>query len=222
MKRLPLFLECFVVLLSVSTAHAQFVLPGGGAGTLSISTLPEYPQPNSSVSLMLQSTYYDVGVSNIRWVANGTTVAEGIGLDSITLQTSALGTRLDISAILSGSSGSASTDIVIIPASVDLLWEADSYVPPFYRCRALPSSGSNVRVAALPHIPNASGTEISASELTYTWRKDNQILESFSGKGKSSALIESPTLFGTSAIVVDVTAVSGVGARAVLRVADVE
>jgi len=42
-------------------------------------------------------------------------------------------------------------EIVIEPAQLDILWEStDSYVPPFYEGKALPSIESTIKVVALP------------------------------------------------------------------------
>jgi len=60
---------------------------------------------------------------------------------------------------------------------VDLLYEADTYTPPGYLGRSLPSLGSTVRVAAF--------TAGSEQGLIFEWKKDGYNLPSVSGKGKN-------------------------------------
>lgn len=68
--------------------------------------------------------------------------------------------------------------------SLTLLWEADTSVPPFYRGKPLPSSGSTVRVVALPEI-SAGGKAVKVEDLTFNWTKDEKNITSASGKSKN-------------------------------------
>lgn len=60
--------------------------------------------------------------------------------------------------------------------SVDLIWEAETYAPPWYQGRTLPSPESLVRVVALTKI----------SQPIFHWRKDGTDVRSASGAGKNS------------------------------------
>ena len=93
-----------------------------------------------------------------------------------------------------------------IPASpVDLLFDANSYVPPFYLGRALPSPGSVLRLHAIPHLT----PHVPDSDITYTWRRDGAVVGAISGKGKSSVSIAGPTLFAADTISVDAVSADG-------------
>jgi hypothetical protein len=161
------------------------------------------------VTLTLQSVLYDLSVSDIVWSKDGSVVAEGTGLTTYSLTAGEAGTQTDISADAASPTGSASTDITIVPTTVDLLWEADTYTPPLYLGRALPSAGTQIRLVALAHFTHPDGSSVAPSDITYTWRKDGQVLTDFSGRGKSSALVDSPTLFGSENIVVDAASADG-------------
>ncbi|MBI4135953.1 MAG: hypothetical protein HY481_00145 [Candidatus Vogelbacteria bacterium] len=63
---------------------------------------------------------------------------------------------------------------------VDLIWEAQTYVPPGYQGRTLPSSESLVRVVA---ITSGLGNE---KNLNFHWRKDGLDVKSASGAGKNA------------------------------------
>jgi hypothetical protein len=67
-----------------------------------------------------------------------------------------------------------------------LLWQAtDSYTPPFYRGKALPTTGSEIKVVALPEIK--VGTSMSnPKNLVYVWKKDYTNQPDAGGYGKNS------------------------------------
>ena len=90
------------------------------------------------------------------------------------------------------------------PASaLDLLYDADSYTPPFYRGRPQASPGSTMHFQAVAHFTGAGGAAVPDSAIIYTWKRDGEVLGSISGKGRSSAAIASPSLFGSNVIEVD-------------------
>jgi hypothetical protein len=97
----------------------------------------------------------------------------------------------------------------IPPSPVDLLFDADSYVPPFYLGRALPSAGTSMHLQALAHFVRKSGASVPDSEIIYTWRRNGQVESSVSGAGKSSISLLSPTLFGTDTISLDARTADG-------------
>ncbi len=69
-------------------------------------------------------------------------------------------------------------------SSVDILWEAETTAPPTYLGRRLPTTGSVVRLTALPTIVDARGQNISARDLVFKWEKDSYQIHSHSGRGR--------------------------------------
>lgn len=65
-----------------------------------------------------------------------------------------------------------------------LLWETNTYTPPFYQGRALPSPGSTVRVIAFPTGKN--GQVVQTENLEFVWEKDFRLLTSASGQGRDT------------------------------------
>jgi len=196
-----------VVLLCVSAAHAQIDLSGAIAGEgsdVSIVMTPQSPGPNETIDLSVESSLLDTTDSAITWYKNGTVIAQGTGVTSASIVTGALGKETDISVAIQTPDGTrASTQLAIIPTETDLLVDSDSYVPPFYQGRALPSAGTNLRLEAITHFKRPDGSVVPSSDITYTWKQDGRVVGNVSGRGKSSVELPSPTLYGTSNIEVD-------------------
>jgi len=201
---------------------AQISIPGAETA-LSLALSPQYPAPDSGVTLTLQSFLFDIDSSTVTWTVNGKVIAQGDGIKTLDVKTGPIGSKLSVVADIAGPDGSASAAATVIPTSIDLLWESDSYTPPFYGGRALPSAGSRVHLVAIPHFVSANGEEIPSDRIIFTWKKDNEVLETLSGRGKSSATIEGPSLFGTETVVVDASAVDGsIAGQALVRIPDTE
>lgn len=200
----------FVGILCASLpVFAQLTLPGVD-NTVQLSVSPLHPTPHTQATFSIQSAYYDLQNSTITWSVNGTPLPAGAGHTSITITMGGVGESVDVVAEVSTPEGTATAELLVIPASVDVLWEATSYVPPFYQGRALPSSGSSVTFVALPHLVRPGTTkEIPAADLTYTWRNGNQVLADLSGKGKSSARIGNSLVFGRMTISVEASTLDG-------------
>ncbi len=111
----------------------------------------------------------------------------------------------DISSYFDNAAG-IRTERTAAPGAIDLLFESDSYVPPFYRGRAIPSPGSILHFQAIPRFNGPSSPD---GQITYTWRRDGVVMGSVSGPGRSIVALPAPTLFGTDTISVEAQAVDG-------------
>lgn len=174
---------------------------------LSITMEPSYPGPHQNVVLTLRNPFGPLTDGVVRWSAGGKTIAEGEGKESIEIQTGALGSKTVVTAALSDSP-EAQTSITIIPTSIDLLFEATSYVPPFFPGRPLPSPGTRVRLLTIPHFLS-DGVEIPSSKIVFTWRQNGAVVASVSGRGKASAILPAPALFGADVISVEARSQDG-------------
>jgi hypothetical protein len=191
--------------------YAQFN-PDVFGSNLSIGLSPLYPAPQSLVHLTLNAVGIDLSGSSITWRANGKIIAQGVGYDSADVTAGALGSEIDIEADVTAADGSQySAQAIVAPTQLDLLVGSDSYTPPFYLGRALPSAGTDLIVQALAHFKRTSGALIPDSDITYTWKQDGEVLGSISGRGKSSAVIPILHLYGGNQITVD--AISSDGTR---------
>lgn len=152
--------------------------------TLSIS--PTYPNPGENTTATLSSYVTDLNKANISWSVNNEEIGTGIGQKTFSFNAPQIGSTLIINARIETITGQTlAKNITIEGNGVDMLWQAvDSYVPPFYKGKALGTKEGNFKVVAIPNIIT-KGERISSNNLAYTWRKDGNGQPSASGWGKS-------------------------------------
>lgn len=156
--------------------------------SVDISMSPESPVPNEMVFLSVSALEFNMDLSNISWSVDEKLKESGVGKKSISVVAPANGKSVKVSVkVIPNIGGILESSVVISPAGLDILWEAtDSYVPPFYRGKALPISQGEVRVVAIPNIKTTSGAIKPSNSFVYTWRKDGKNVPNASGLGKSS------------------------------------
>jgi hypothetical protein len=171
-----LLLAVFILLGTFTSTFAQNV----GGLDVSISSIPTDPLPGQRVQLQLISYSTNLNEASITWRAGGQIIDSGIGKKTLAITAPQIGETMLISAnVKAVGFEEANTEYLIRPGSVELLWEAyDSYTPPFYKGKAMPSINSTIRVAAIPTF-NAPKT------ISYVWSKNDTALPSSSGVNKS-------------------------------------
>lgn len=203
--RLGVALVIMAALFVTSAAEAQLSTLRERA-RITIVLNPSHPGARESVRLRAVSPELDLDEADIAWYAGGRVIAQGPGAVETEIVTGALGSRIDISVYAETIEGIAGEgEATIRPAAVDLLWEADTYTPPLYRGRPLPSPGSRVRAYAVARF----GTASAERDIIYTWRRNGSIVSSLSGRGKSSATFPAPAPFGSDSISVTARTADG-------------
>jgi len=209
MKRFAsiLFVFLFLAGSGVGSTHAQVL---GTLATVSISLSPEHPQPGQQVTATVSVASEDVRAATIVWLLNSALEEQGPGQTTFTFTAGSVNTSQTIGVLVKTRSGQTlSKTLTIRPSQVTLVWEADTYTPAFYRGRALYSSGSTIRVEAIPYFVNIQGRRYDASELIYTWSRNITVLGNQSGVGRSSLVTQGPKFFGTDIISVEVSTPDG-------------
>ena len=150
-----------------------------------VSISPQNPAPYENVTVTLKSFVNNLDSVLISWSVDGKTAISGIGKKSFSLTAPAAGAEVTVIATISLPSGPTDAKITIKPSVMVLLWQAnDSYVPPFYKGKALPTADSVVKVVAMPEIRNGLSL-VSAQNMTYKWKKDYTNNVDGSGYGKN-------------------------------------
>ena len=151
------------------------------ASSISIDLVPENPEPNENVTITLSSYASNLDLIPISWSVNGKTAASGRGKKSFSVVAPAEGKEVNVTASISLPDGLVEKKVMIRPEVMVLLWQAnDSYVPPFYKGKALPTLDSEIKVVAMPE---TKGT--NRGNLAYSWKKDYASDQSASGYNKN-------------------------------------
>jgi hypothetical protein len=77
-------------------------------------------------------------------------------------------------------------------ADVSLVWEANTYTPPFYKGRSLQSMGATVNILAIPRVYDTNGKPYPASSLSYEWYTKESSNPLYSGYGLDSVTLKNP------------------------------
>lgn len=203
------------------TAFAQIGFLDAPAMLIALD--PAHPGPGQTVRLTLQSPVADLARSSISWSVDGKPLVSDTGATDIAIVAGKLGSETEVTATAQTMTGLARATASIIPAEADLLFDANSYVPPFYQGRALPSPASQLRLHAFARIVRPGAGAVAPEELVYTWRRNSSLLPGISGKGKSSVTLPAPTLFSTDTFAVEAATMDGtIVAAATVRVPSTE
>jgi len=157
--------------------------------SISINVAPANPAPNEDVTITLGSYSSNLDGATISWSVNGKTAVSDVGLKSFRAKAPAAGAETRIVAKITLPDGNIEKAVLLRPTVLTLLWQADdSYVPPFYKGKALPIAESSVKIVALPEIKSGSGNA-NPKNLIYAWRKNYSNDPSASGYGKNYYLL---------------------------------
>ena len=178
------FLLFIILLLAFGTISLGKVF-ASSPSDISVNLTPENPTPNEDTTINLSSYVDNLDTVLITWSLGGKSVSSGIGKKSFSVTAPAAGSETDVTATISLPDGSLDEKIVIRPTVMVLLWQAeDSYVPPFYRGKAMPSPQSEVKVVAMPEIITG-GSMVDPANMTYVWKQDYNNVQDSSGYGKN-------------------------------------
>ena len=150
-----------------------------------ISTNPKTPGPNQDVTISINSYAIDLNTATIIWFVDKVATKQGIAEKTLTIHTGELGTKSTVDITILANTGKVNKQIVIAPAEVDILWEAQTFTPPFYKGKALPSYKSLVRVTAIPRF-NELTSDPSKYYYKWTYKRTQGVGEAL---GKNSVVI---------------------------------
>lgn len=154
--------------------------------TISLTSSPQYPQPHETVEVSVKGDGFSVHQDEIRWYRNGTLQQRTRGGTTFTFNAPSVGERIAVRAVVVRDNDSTVEETIVVqPADVDLIWEAQTYTPPFYNGKSLRSPTARSYVVAKPYVYNRNGQLISERNLNFTWTFNGRTLGSFSGYGKN-------------------------------------
>jgi hypothetical protein len=161
---------------------------------LGVETIPNYPRPNEMVSINLTLYTGDLNSANITWYKDGKTVLSGKGETKYSFKTGSVGQQVRIEVAIRLLNGIYfSKSFTLNPADVDLIWEAYSYVPPFYKGKALHPKQGLLKIVAMPEFVK-DGVRISPQNLVYKWLNGINVYQNQSGYGKNTVIVSGSML----------------------------
>ncbi|MAZ67264.1 hypothetical protein CL652_00645 [bacterium] len=208
MRTLGYIASFFVVLvLFPSTSHAQLL---DNLNSVEITLSPEYPKPGQIVQASVFLASENVRTATIVWLLDDEIQQEGAGDDTFRFVAGGVGVPQALGVLVKMPSGQVfAKTLRVIPAEVTLVWEADTYTPPFYKGRSLYSSGSIIRAEAIPNFVDEEGRVYTSPELLYTWSKNGTVLGKMSGIASNAIVVEGPKFFGNFILSVEVSTPDG-------------
>lgn len=156
-----------------------------------ISLSPEIPSPGESVVATVKSSYFEsLQKAEVIWHINNVERKKGLGLTTFQFLAPEAGETLELFVTVDRGNGSTFANFINIQtASVDLITEADTYIPPFYKGRSLFTPQSNVKIAAIASLFE-NGVKLSKNQIIYNWYRNGEYITEVSGVGKDSAVFQ--------------------------------
>jgi len=181
-----------------TTAYAQTLPP-----PIQYVVTPEAPGPNQQVTIEAQGVGSFLGSAELTWTQDGKVMLDGIGERIYTFTTGPLGQKTTVRVSIDSSQGAFAQTFVFNPSLINLVWEADTTIPPLYKGKALYSAGSDYKVVALPSV-YSGGARVSPSALSFQWSRAGDALPDKSGLGRYTLALTGDQLQASEDIGVDV------------------
>lgn len=197
------FVICSFAIVFFSFVFGNISYAQTAALTLNIS--PRSPGPFQNVTISVEDYSADLNKTDISWSINGKLEKKGVGIKQFSFRTGALGSVNTVTINMGGEV----KEVTIRPAKVDLIWQADTFTPPFYLGKALHSNQDPITVIAEPFFLDSKGIRINPDTLIYRWKRDDKVNGAASGYGKRTFKIVPSVLLKPSTVEVEVTSADG-------------
>ncbi len=191
----------YLLLAIVFTLFLHVFFVQAQAEALQIDVIPQNPGPYQTVNINIEDYSRDLNKLEVLWSVNGKVEASGVGLKNFQVKTGAVGTATKVTINMGGELQT----VILRPSVTDLIWQSDTYTPPFYAGRALHSSQDPIIVLAEPFIVKTDGTRLDPNDLVYKWSIDGTVNGGASGTGKQSFKITPSILEKPITVTADIT-----------------
>ncbi|MCK5021855.1 MAG: hypothetical protein KAR54_01230 [Candidatus Pacebacteria bacterium] len=177
---------------------------------MQITLSPEFPSANETITAKIEFYSIDLQRTNIIWSINGEIKKETIGGRDFSFRTKDLGEIIVLKVdVYTPNSELFTRQININPTDIDLIWEAETYTPTFYKGKALNTHESVIKIVALPNFIDASKNKIDPKNLIYKWKKDLSVQGEKSGYAKNTLSFIGPSLLRENIITVEIESMDG-------------
>lgn len=154
---------------------------------LSVDFSTNFPEPKQFVSVKIESYQSNLDKAEIRWLVDGVLIKEGLGLKDFTFTAGEIGEEKILTIRIIKEDGSLlEKKYSIIPNEVDIYYEAETYVPPFFKGRPEFSPQSDVYLIAVPNLIDQNNKQIPDNLIVFEWKINGEVDDKNSGVGKST------------------------------------
>ncbi|OHA26168.1 MAG: hypothetical protein A3C06_03525 [Candidatus Taylorbacteria bacterium RIFCSPHIGHO2_02_FULL_46_13] len=214
-------LGVFFVGITASAQRQNFGPPPQSPVPLFLVLTPENPKPDSNVTVEVLTADTDLRKATIGWLEDDQLSESGVGKTTHALHVGKAGSAVTVGVVVQTPDGSVYEEsITIRPATLDLIWEALSTVPPFYKGKALYTQLDPIKITAMPEFVDSEGQRISARDINFTWSMGSQVLGDFSGFGRNTLNVNGPVL--RPPLTISATAISRSGLESAEGVVEIE
>ncbi len=182
-----------------------------------VNISPDTPRPGDVVTITAEAYGTDLNTHPISWRVNGVETLHGIGQKKFTFTMGNSGTVTTIELTISPKNApQIIKTYTFAPIDVDILWQANTYTPPFYKGKALYTPESSVTFTALPNIITSKG-KVDPSEAVYKWSENYEVQGDKSGFGRNTYNFTGPIILRTVTVQAEVYAAANKSVKGLNR-----
>lgn len=176
MKSLPAttYLFCWFLILGLLiplASHAQTGPQITGPNTTSIKLEPRYPKPGDRVTATIKNYSTSDSSHDLEWFINGVSQSENRNAREINFVAPDLSTRVVVEARVNDSVQATTS---FTPVYVDIVVDPDTYTPPRFAGRPIPTGGANVTFTAIVE----EAEKLPANSYSYEWKLNGSSVKS--------------------------------------------
>lgn len=208
LKSFVTFVLFFVVLFF--TFDKQLRVEAQALNGVVINLNPSYPVPGSVVTANMETYMFDSDIANITWYYDDKKIDSGIGKKSIQIKYPPLGITAKLRVVASINSQQNYVGGKLLGGSTVSLTYApiDSSAPIWYQGHRDPAEGGKVKMYAEAYL-YVNNKLIPSDNLIYNWTIDEEPMQSISGLGKSTPIINLDPVTGEAYIQLTVKSIDG-------------
>ncbi|MFA5736676.1 MAG: hypothetical protein WC893_00725 [Candidatus Paceibacterota bacterium] len=179
----------FFILLQISFPTLVFAVREiESSGNFIAEVRPENPSPGERVIITLKSFGFNLQGNFINWYLDNKLQDSYTNKKQFSFFVGKAGTSNQVKIIIKNNQYQMSKTLIFEPAEVNLVWQAGTEVPNFYRGKALPTPESLIKIWAIPNIINSSGKKTLSENLSYRWYINGNLVSNSSGIGRNTFL----------------------------------
>ncbi len=170
---------------------------------ISVDISPTIPRPGDEVTINIEAYGTDLNRAFVSWTFNGKKLLSGTGEKQVKFYVGQVGSTNTVNLSVTPVNGPAIVKTFsFTPAEIDMLWEANTYTPPFYKGKALFTPQAEVTFVAIPNMI-AKGSRVSPSQAVYKWKVGFDVQGDKSGYGKNTFVFNGPIILRDNKVSVE-------------------